>query len=51
MKTQSNTVNVKETDSKRGRKRSAKNLDDDDTGHQEMKAELGLRYVKDRRKR
>lgn len=44
-------MQMRETDSKRGRKRSAKNLDDDDTGHNEMKAELGLRYVKDRRKR
>ena len=42
-------MQMKETDSKKGRKRSAKNLDDDETLNNEVNAELGLRYVKGRK--
>ena len=45
------SMQMRETDSRKGRKRSAKNLDDDDTNDQEHRAELGLRYVKSRKSR
>ncbi len=45
-------MQMRETDSRKGgRKRSSKSLDDDDTRDNELKAELGLRFVKDRRRK